>query len=191
MSMLHNWYRLDIEVELRNDWERPKIPWPKCAEYWFLDTPLEEVFTMPWLKEYYPLLEVDALVIFYYKNNQVAPKTHIDWRRRWVFYFILEPDGRELTWYPEVPVDFADPKDDHHVRDVMKNYSPLGPIEPDKVTDRLCFDDHVNRLHLLRTDVPHHVGQGGERWGFSLYSFKNWDTSYASTVERLRSRLVR
>lgn len=189
--MLHNWYRLDIEVELRDDWERPKVPWPKCAEYWFIDTPLEAVFTPAWLNEYYPLLGVNALVIFYYKKNQVAPKTHIDWRRRWVLNFILEPDGRELTWYPEVPVSFEEPEDHHHIRNVMKNYSPLGPLDPEQVTDRMCFDTHPRRLHLLRTDVPHHVGNGAERWGFSLYNYLEWDTPYADAVERLRPRLSR
>jgi|688.fasta_scaffold764260_1 hypothetical protein len=187
--MIKNWHRLDIEVEMRNDWERPAIP-KNLKEHWIQGIALKDVFTEQWLREYYPILGVDVLVLFYYAEGQVAPKSHIDWRRRWVLNFTLQPDQRTLTWYPEVPVTFDDPEDPNNVRSLMKRFSPLYKIEPNSLVDSLCFDSNIRKLHLLRTDVPHHVGQGLERWGFSLYSYNNWDVPYADSVKRLQSRIV-
>lgn len=192
--MLKSWYKLKLELELRDDWEPPKLPHRLLREWYFVDQPLDSIFTQHWLgenQEFLTALNINSLVLFYYKDGQVAPQAHVDWRRRWALNFVLEPDGRELTWYPEVPVEWGDPEDSKDTFVIQKRYSPLYPIDPDLITDRLCMDQDIKKFHLVRADVPHHVGIGGERWGFSLYDFHNWDVPYSEIVKGLESLINR
>lgn len=185
-----NWFRLNIEIEMRNDFELPKIPVGRNTdEFWWNGLPLETVLTTQWINEYADILKVKHLTIFYWREGFAAEKTHIDWQRRWGINWVTEPDGRLMTWYNEIPTNYytqTPPEDNRAVEHMQKNYGQLTAFDELELTDQLCFDSGVNQLHLLRTDVPHHMGIGQQRFAFSLTDYIDWDHSYVSMVLHLK-----
>lgn len=196
--MIKNWFKLNIEIEMRSDFNLSEMLiyygkkvdkklFKVLKEFWWHAIPLESVLSPQWISNYAEILTVKELTIFYWSKNYSPIDTHIDWRRRWGINWVTQPDGRLMTWYNEIPTKYYDAEPDiQSAPKFFKNYSHLTPIKDLTLTDQLCFDQGVNQPYFLRTDIPHHIGPGEERFGFSLADYSNWDIPFRDMLYHYR-----